>query len=192
MDTEAIASQDRAGEPPGMGRVTFRASGSCAASPEVVYATLADIRTGLVWGGERQMEKYRLLTMDAPEGEASVGTEWDSTGADPGGTFTDHSVVTRAERPGLFEFRTEGHLAWKYGPSVAQVIHRYEIRPEGSGSRVSYLFRATGPVPMPWMLRAMFATPGMRQAILRWSGPARAIQQGFDNLLRLAESRARG
>ena len=191
MDTEAITSQDRAGQPAGMGRVTFRASGLCAASPEAVYATLADIRTGLVWGGEQQMEKYRLLTMDAPEGQALVGTEWDSTGADPGGRFTDHSVVTRAERPALFEFRTEAHLEWKYGPSVAQVNHRYEIRPEGDGSRVAYLFRATGPVPMPWMMRAMLATLGIRQAMLRWSGPARAVQQGFANLLRLAESRAR-
>src|SRR5207248_9214459 len=135
--------------------------------PEAGDARLAAIHTGLAWGGEQQFGKYRLLTLDGPEGPAGVGTEWDSTGSDPAGTFTDHSVVTIADRPARFEFRTEGRFAWKYGPSVTQVIHRWEIRPEGAGSRVTYLFRATGPVPAPWMRRARLRTTGIRQAMLK-------------------------
>jgi hypothetical protein len=192
MDTRSVAWPDVMVEPPGVGLVTFKASGSSSAPPEVVYATLVDIRTGLVWGGAQQHEKSRLLTMDAPEGEAAMGTEWDSTGSDPMGSFADHSVVTVADRPSLFEFRTEGHYTWKkrYGRSVTLVIHRWEIAPEGTGSRVRYLFRATGPVPMPRWLRVPLKTPGVRQVMLR-TGPARDIRRGLDNLLRLAVSRAR-
>jgi hypothetical protein len=191
MDTRWINGSDVTAEPAGMGLVTFKAADSSTAPPEVVYATLADIRTGLVWGGEQQNPKSRLLTMDAPEGEATVGTEWDSTGSDPMGSFRDHSVVTVADRPRLFEFRTEGHYTWKYGPAVTQVIHRWEITPAGSGSRVRYLFRATGPVPVPAWLRIPLKTPGIRQVMLK-TGPAKFIRRGLSNLLRMAESRAQG
>src|SRR5204863_63615 len=84
MDTDAIASKasrGRAAEPSGMGLVTFRAAGSCAVPPDVVYATLADIHTGLVWAGEQQFEKYRLLTLDGPERPAGAGTGWNRAAA---------------------------------------------------------------------------------------------------------------
>ncbi len=189
MDAETITQPDRSAEPSGIDRITFRCSGSTPASPEVVYETIANIRDAMIWASERQTKKFRLLTLDAPEGEATVGTGWDSTGADPMGTFTDHSMVTAADAPRLFVFRTESKLAWKNGKeSRATIIHRYEVAPEGDGSRVTYLFRGTGPMPMPWYMRAMLATPGMRQMAL--SGPKRGVQRGFANLLELAVERA--
>jgi hypothetical protein len=192
MGTEPGAQQDHqatATEPPGIDRITFRSAGVTAASPEAVYAEIANVRDAMAWGGEQQLPKFRLLTLDAPEGEASVGTGWDSTGADPMGTFTDHSVVTTADRAGLFVCRTEATLAWKNGKeSRATIIHRYEVVPEGSGSRVTYLFRGTGPMPMPWYMRAVLATPGMRQMALR--GPRRAVQRGLANLIDRAAERA--
>jgi hypothetical protein len=58
------------------------------ATAEAVYDLLADIRSHLEWAGTRQpKEHFRHLTIEAPEGPASVGTEFSSTGADPMGRF---------------------------------------------------------------------------------------------------------
>ena len=82
------------------------------APAEAVYTLLAEIRSHLEWAGTRQpKQNFRLLSIEAPEGLASVGTEFSSAGADPMGRFADSSVVTEASRPGLFEFVTEARLS---------------------------------------------------------------------------------
>src|SRR5205085_9944920 len=48
--------------------------GIAHARPDVVYGLLADLRRHMDWAGERQSPTTRLLTLDAPEGEARVGT----------------------------------------------------------------------------------------------------------------------
>ena len=98
------------------------------APAEVVYDLLADIGSHLEWGGRMQKKNYRLLSIQAPEGPASVGTEFSSSGADAMGTFDDSSVVTEATRPSLFEFVTEARLSTKKGKVVEwTLVHRYEI-----------------------------------------------------------------
>ena len=44
---------------------------------------LSDLRTHAVWGGVPPTKKSGLLSIEAPSGGATVGTEWNSTGGDP-------------------------------------------------------------------------------------------------------------
>lgn len=117
-----------------------------AAPPEVVYDLIADVRSHLEWAGRRQpKESFRLLFVEAPEGPASVGTEFESTGADPGGGFHDASVVTEATRPSLFEFVTEARQTTKKGAVVEWTnVHRHEVAGTGEGCRISYRLRIVG------------------------------------------------
>src|SRR5882762_6040458 len=88
--------------------VTFHASGTSTASPEDVYELLADPSTHLEWAGKQAPNKaFKLLSLDAPKGRASVGTTWASTGANNKNgsmTFHDRSVVTEADAPNKFAF----------------------------------------------------------------------------------------
>ena len=69
--------------------------------------------------------------LDAPEGPATIGTEFRTKGADPAGRFTDSSVVTEASRAAAFEFVTEARLTTKKGiPTDWTNIERYELDPE--------------------------------------------------------------
>ena len=86
----------------------LRFEGTSSAPPEGVYELLADLRSHLDWAGQRQLETTRLLTMNAPSGPATVGTEFRTTGSDGKvARFSDRSVVTEATRPQVFEFVTE-------------------------------------------------------------------------------------
>ena len=159
------------------------------APAEAVYDLLADIRSHLEWAGNRQPKKnFRLVSIDAPEGSASVGTEFRSTGADPGGRFADSSVVTEASRPNLLEFVTEARLSTKKGKVVEWTnVHRYELARQGEGCRVSYALRVVRISELPGAM-AMFKVPGLRSLGLRIS--ASFARKGLRNLVRMAEERA--
>ena len=159
-----------------------------AAPAEVVYDVLADVRSHLIWAGERQGKKTRLTSIDAPDGPAVVGTEFATTGADPMGGFADTSVVTEASRPGVFEFVTEATLTTKKGTATHwTLVHRYEIATEGSGSRIAYTERVTRMSELPGMV-AMFNVRGLSTLLLRFS--KRITRRSIRNLARLAEERA--
>jgi Polyketide cyclase / dehydrase and lipid transport len=158
------------------------------ASVEQVYDVLADLRSHRIWAGERQKKSGRLLSIDAPEGAASVGTEFTTTGSDPMGRFTDRSVVTEARRPTEFEFVTESRLETKKG-EVAEwtIVHRYELTPSGNGCRAVYSILVTRISALPGMLR-LFNTPVLSVLIRKVAtGVAR---RGVRNLVALAEERA--
>ncbi len=159
------------------------------APAEVVYDLLADIRSHRVWAGEMQKsQSFRLLSVEAPEGPAKVGTEFRTTGADPSGRFTDSSVVTEATRPGVFEFVTEAHLETKKGKGADWTnVHRYALTPEGPGCRVGYTVRILRISDLPGAM-ALFKVPGLRSIGLKVS--ATLLRRGLRNLARLAESRA--
>jgi hypothetical protein len=166
--------------------VTLVVSGG--ASAEHVYDVLADPRTHLTWGGERQRTKYRLISLEAPAGPVSVGTEFASTGADAMGRFIDRSVVTEATRPSELEFVTEARLETTKG-EVAEwtVVHRYELTPTADGCRVGYTIRVTRISALPGILK-LFNVPvlaGLARAVAA-AGPRR----GLRNLVALAEERA--
>src|SRR5207253_6209110 len=95
----------------------------------------------LEWAGRLQLETTRLLTLEAPAGPATVGTEFFTTGSDGKvARWTDRSVVTEATRPQVFEFVTEGRREGKPGsrPWLSTAVHRYEIASEPAGCRVTY------------------------------------------------------
>ncbi len=162
---------------------------ACGAPPEAVYDLLVDIRSHREWAGTMQpKENFRLLTIEAPEGPASVGTEFQSTGADPMGRFADSSVVTEATRPNVFEFVTEARLSTKKGRVVEWTnVHRYALAPHGEGCRISYTVRIVRISELPGEM-AMFKIPGLRFLGLKVS--ASYVRRGLRNLARLAEERA--
>jgi hypothetical protein len=162
----------------------LRFEGTTRAPAEVVYDLLADIHSHLEWGGQRQAEATRLLTMEAPPGPAGVGAEFSSTGSDgKAARWLDRSVVTEATRPEVFEFVTEGRRQGKPGssPWLSTAVHRYEFAPEGSGCRVTYAEDLTRLEGAP---RIAFNRVVSR-IVFRIS--AKYMRRGFDGLLALAE-----
>jgi hypothetical protein len=171
------------------GEIVVRLEEATEAPAEVVYDLLADVGSHLEWGGTRQTKKtFRLLSIDAPEGPATVGTEFSSSGADAMGTFNDTSVVTEATRPSLFEFVTEARLSTKKGTIVEwTLVHRYEIGPKNAGCTVTYTNRTVRISELPGALR-LFNVPGLRALLTR---VARSnVQRGFRNLVMMANERA--
>ncbi len=165
----------------------LRFEGTTRAPAEVVYDLLADLRSHLDWAGERQLETTRLLTLEAPGGPATVGTEFRTTGSD-GKTarWTDRSVVTEATRPEVFEFVTEGRRDGKPGskPWLATAIHRYVITPGQDGCKITYTEEMTRLEGAPWVM----TTPGIRNMV--WKMAAKYMRRGFEGLLALAEERS--
>ena len=165
----------------------LRFEGHANAPAEVVYDLLADLHNHLDWAGQRQLETTRLLTLDAPLGPATVGTEFSTTGSDGKvARWTDRSVVTEATRPEVFEFVTEGRREGKPGsrPWLATAIHRYEIARDPDGCRVVYTEELTRLDGAPWVVRAR----GISRLVFRVS--AKYMSRGFRGLLALAEERA--
>jgi hypothetical protein len=125
----------------------LRFEGKTEASAEAVYDVLADLGSHLEWAGARQAETTRLLTMEAPTGPATVGTEFVSTGSDGKiARFADRSVVTEALRPAVFEFVTDSRRQGKPGsrPWHVTMVHHYQIEREPTGCRVTYTEEITG------------------------------------------------
>ncbi len=165
-----------------------RVEASSQASAEAVYDVLADVRSHLTWAGERQKPKTRLLTVDAPDGAASVGTEFATTGLDPMGRFTDRSVVTEATSPSVFEFVTEAHLVTKKGKVADWTnVHHYDLKPSSGGCRITYTIRIVRISALPGML-ALFNVRALA-GLLRKASEGVA-KRGVQNLARLAEERA--
>ena len=155
----------------------------CQTGPEAVYDLLADLRTHLDWGGTGQRRDFRLITLHAPPGPADIGATFSSTGTIPMSVrhWEDHSTVTAAERPRVFEFITEARNGGAKGMR-ARYRHRYELAPEAYGSRVTYTITQLE-VTRP-MLR--MALPGIRD--LTWGMAIPMLcGRGLRNLLVLAE-----
>jgi hypothetical protein len=162
-----------------------RTSVASKASPEGVFDTITDLRAHLEWSGARASdENFKLMSLDAPEGPATVGTAFTSTGTAENGTFHDRSVVTEATRPTRFVIETDSRLDRRRGrPWEAHFSHRYDIEPEGDGSRITY----TEPVErvnyVPYWLQP-WLRPVFRIMVNR------ADVRQLSNLARLAEERS--
>jgi hypothetical protein len=170
--------------------LVVRVEAISTANPQTIYDLLADLSSHLVWAGERQAEKTRLLTIDAPAGPAVVGTEWRSTGADPMGTFSDRSVVTEATPGKAFEFVTEARLTGKKGrTSDWTSVERYDLEPAAGGCRIVSTSRVTRISDLPGLV-ALFNVPVLRELGLKVS--AKVSRRTVRNLARLAEEREAG
>jgi hypothetical protein len=166
----------------------MRLSKTCAAPREVVYDMLADLRSHLRWGGAEQSRDFRLLSMDAPDGPAIVGTVFATTGTIPMSVrrWEDRSTVTAAVRPSTFEFVTEGQVGRGGNAMIARYRHRYDIASVQGGSTITYT-----------MIQEQIANPFLRLAIpvirqMMWSvGIPMFAGRGFRNLLADAEAAAK-
>jgi Polyketide cyclase / dehydrase and lipid transport len=161
----------------------------CRAPAEQVYDLLSNLSRHLEWGGERQGETTRLLTMESPPGPATVGTEFRTTGSDGKvARWHDRSVVTEASRPSVVEFVTEGIRYGKPGstPMEATTIHRYEIVATAEGCLVAYQGQVTRYSGFPRIVRA----PVIGRWLLAYA--AKFMRKGFDALVALAEEEATG
>lgn len=172
------------------GELAVRLEETSRAPAEAVYDLLADVRSHLEWGGRMQPKRnFRLVSVEAPTGPASVGTEFASTGIDPMGTFADSSVITEASRPKLLEFVTEARLSTKKGKVVEWTnVHRYEIEPQDDGCKITYTLRTVRISELPGAL-GLFKVPGLRWIGLKLSGSA--MRRGFKNLVTLADGGSR-
>lgn len=168
---------------------TFRTQTSVTskASPDVVYDVISDLRAHMVWSGERAEDPtFKLLSLEAPDGRATVGTAFTSTGANFNGTFNDRSVVSVASPPNRFVIDTDARLDRKRGkPWEVHFEHRYDIASEGVGSRITYTETISRLNYVPYWLQ-----PWMRplsKVIIN-----RADRKQLANLARLAEERSTG
>ncbi len=148
---------------------------------------IADLRAHLEWSGDRASdETFKLLTLEALDGPASVGTTFTSTGANYNGTFHDRSVVTQASRPSVFVIETDAMLDRKKGETwEAHFSHRYDIEPVGDGARIVYTETIERVNYVPYWLKP-WARPAFTPLVNR------ADRKQLGNLARLAEERAPG
>ena len=160
-------------------------SATSEASLEEVYDVIAELRNHLEWSGERaSSDTFKLLSLDAPEGPATVGTTFTSSGSGGKDTFHDRSVVTEASRPHRFVIETDARLERRKGePWEAHFSHRYEIQPEGKRSRIVYVETVERVNYVPYWLK-----PGIRTIFRPIVN--RADRKQLRNLARLAEERS--
>jgi hypothetical protein len=164
---------------------TTQTSVLSSATPDVVFETIADLRNHLDWSGERaSSETFKLLSIEAPDGPAAVGTTFTSSGAADNGTFHDRSVVSEATSPTTFVIETDSHLDRKRGrPWDAHFSHRYDVAPEGEGSRITYTETIERVNYVPYWLQ-----PWVRPIFKVYVN--RADRKQLANLARLAEERS--
>ena len=118
---------------------TVGASTRTTAARDAVYATIADLATHIIWGGDGTGDtKFRLLTMDHAHGEAVVGTRFSSTGVVQMGTFRDETVVTDAAHGSRFAFITESVLERPRGQAWRGWFeHRYTLTGAGDDTVIN-------------------------------------------------------
>jgi len=159
-----------------------------AATPDAVYAVLADLSSHLVWAGEQQGKRTRLLSMESPPGQAAVGTEFRSSGADPMGSFSDRSVVTEASPGRAFEFVTEALLTTKRGKTSAWTsVERYDLEETSRGCLIVATSRVSRISALPGTLRVFNIAPLRGLAL---AASAKVSRRSVINLARLAEQRS--
>jgi len=100
--------------------------------------------------------------------------------------WRDESVVTVAERPQTFEFRTVGYVDYGNGKGMkATFLHRYDLAAEaGGGTLISYTMRLEDLVNGMWRL-----SRGIFRPIIWKIGIPSATKPGLKNLARLAEAK---
>ena len=156
-----------------------------SASPEAVFGVIADLRNHLIWSGERaESDGFKMLTLEAPPGPATVGTTFTSSGSAGKDTFHDRSVVTEVSPLRTFVIETDARLERRNAKTwEAHFSHRYDVHPEDPGSRIVYTETIERVNYLPYWLK-----PGIRTIFRPWVN--RADRKQLCNLARLAEERS--
>jgi hypothetical protein len=145
--------------------LTVATEAESTAPPEGVYDVLVDLAGHPSWING---EEPGLLSIDAPDGPATVGTEFSSAGQDRMSRMRDTSVVTEATRPRVFEFVTESSMELTKSKAVSDwtYVHRFELTPTEKGCRVRQTDRIVRASALPGILK-VFRVPGLRSIVLR-------------------------
>jgi hypothetical protein len=162
----------------------------CDAPPSIVYGLLADLHSHMEWGGSWHPHRsQRLRSLDAPPGMATVGVEFSSEGTTPEGSWHDRSRVTAARPGSLFEFLTNGSFQDALGrPRMTlRAVHRYSLRPEAQGTRVTYRMMST--MLLHRVPTSGHAHPRLPAVVFNLVVPS-VIERGTRNLIRMAEEQA--
>lgn len=167
---------------------SMQLTGRSSAPPEALYDSLVDLRSHAIWGGAKQLHNFRLRSLEAPAGPATVGTSFTSTGTIPMSLrrFVDHSTVTVAQCPHTFEFVTDATVPKGKRSMAATYRHRYEVIATPEGSEVTYTMTQLNASNL--MLR--LSLPGVRETTWRAGIPFMA-GRGFRNLLADTERKSR-
>ena len=161
---------------------------SSRASPEAVFATLTDLQAHLEWSGQRASDDdFKLLTIEQKGlGSVQAGTTFESSGSNFNGTFHDRSTISVVSPPNVFVIDTDARLDRKRGrPWEVHFTHRYDVRSEGTGSRITYTETISRVNYIPYWLRAPLR-PLSRSLINR------ADEKQLRNLADLAAERSAG
>ena len=119
-------------------------------------------------------------------GDVSLGTPFESSGANFNGTFHDRSVIAWMAQPDVLVIETDARLERTRGkPWEAHFTHRYDIDPEAAGSRITYTEVISRVNYVPDWLK-----PIVRVAFRPLVNSADRKQ--LRNLARLAEERSAG
>lgn len=162
-----------------------RAEARCDAPPAAIYDLLVDLKTHRAWGGAWQPWNSRSASFHIPEGRATIGTEFESTGTGKKGRFSYRSVVTDVARPLTVEFVTEARLETKGGDrSDWTLTHRYELAPDGTGSNVAYTVTVARISALAGML-ALLRLPFISRLMMKFT--TRVARRNIRNLARMAE-----
>lgn len=157
------------------------------ASPETVFDVILDPPRILSGQGNRATDEgYKLLSLEAPEGPASVGTRFTSTGNAGRDTFHDRSIITEASRPNRFVIETDSRLVMKSARTwEAHRSLRYDVASQGEDSRITHTETVERVNYVPYWLKP-WARPIFRPFVNR------ADRGQLQNLARLAEERSAG
>jgi len=165
--------------------LTFEASVTSTATPEDVYAVLADPSTHARWAGEDASDQgFAIIELEAPRGLAKAGTTFTSVGANGKSRkmiFHDRNVVTEAIAPHRFAFETESRLVRPHRPTwEAKFVHRYDVVKDGAGTRIDYTCQV-----FPQNYRPFWLHPLVRPATERFMPVL--MRKNMSNLARTAE-----
>ena len=122
-----------------------------SATPEAVFHVIADLRNHLIWSGERaESDGFKMLTLEAPPGPATVGTTFTSSGSAGKDTFHDRSVVTEVSPPRTFVIETDARLerVLTCDPGIGVARHADAGYPEAiaTADRLGVTLPMRGPV----------------------------------------------
>ena len=163
--------------------VTFHVAVPSTAAPDAVYDLLADLTTHMTWAGEQGRHKgFKLLSLDASHGRATVGDRFSSQGsARAAESFVDASVVVEATPGRRFGFDTQSRLDRKRRPTWhVRFAHRYTLVPSGGGTIIDYTCEVR-----PENYRPYWLQPGLKLMTPRMVQPM--IRSNLKNLARMAE-----
>jgi len=119
--------------------ISYRVERKVDASPEAIYAVLSDPQQSLEWSGKKAPMIFHLRDLQAPAGPLTVGQSWTSKGVVSYFKFEDRSTVVQADPGRAFGFDTDSTVPRRLRPTwLGHFENRYTIRPDGTGSVVSY------------------------------------------------------